>query len=311
MKNRLWATLEAGNSNLEGIIILVVLIAIIIIAPKGPSNLTNNSPQGNVSNSSEEKTVVPNSSYTRDISLGTGNASYTYQPYEEYVTIINRGRGPIDITNWRLKNNKDERAYDFGGTVRYFTADTAVIPQATLFVSPKGFNTFQNTVLQSGETAIVTTGKIGSQAPFRIVSFKENICSGYLEDLEEYTFTPPLTQNCPRPANEPGVSGLDTECRKFVERMASCHLPKFDTRDKEGDICSNCVDGKPLSNSCVAFIKNHFNYNSCIANHASNPNFSGQTWRIFLGMSWEMWAEDYETIELFDQLGRLVDSRNY
>src|SRR3989344_2803789 len=311
MKDGLSTSLKAGNSNLEGIIILVILLAIMIITPKGTPNSGTNPSQRNISNFSGEKTMVPSSSYAQVISLGTGNASYTYQPYEEYITIINRSRSPVDITNWQLKNNKDERAYDFGGTMRYFRADTATIPQATLFISPRGFNTFQNVVLQSGETAIVTTGKIGSQSPFRIVSFKENICSGYLEDLEEYIFTPPLTRNCPRPANEPGVSGLDTECRKFVERMATCHLPEFDTRDKAGEICSNCVDGKPLSSSCVAFIKNHFNYNSCIANHSSDQNFSGKTWRIFLGMGWEMWAEDYETIELFDQLGRLVNSRDY
>jgi len=93
--------------------------------------------------------------------------------------------------------------------------------------------------------------------------------------------------------------------------MTPCRTPEFNTRDREEDICYNCVDGKLLSSSCVAFIKSHFNYGSCIANHASNPNFSGRTWRIFLGKGWEMWAEDYETIELFDQLGRLVDSRSY
>ena len=140
---------------------------------------------------------------------------------------------------------------------------------------------------------------------------KEKIWGGFLEDLPEYTFTPPLARNCPGPRDEPGVSALDTECRKFIERMTPCRTPQFNTRDREGDICSNCVDGKLLSGSCVAFIKSHFNYGSCIANHVNKSNFSGRTWRIFLGRGWEMWAEDYETIELFDQFGRLVDSRNY
>lgn len=293
--------MNRGDSTTEGIIILAILIVIMIIMPKGTSNSPTKSSQNSPSNSS----------YAEDISISTGNAAYVYQPYEEYITVYNRGRNPVDITNWQLKNGKDKRAYDLGGTLQHFSADIAFIPQATLFISPSGYNVLQNVVLQSGEQAVVTTGQMGSQSPYKIISFKENICSGFLEDMDEYTFTPPLTNNCPRPADEPGVNNLGTECRKFVERMPSCHTPKFDTRDRNGDICYNCVDDIPLSSSCVAFIKSHFNYNSCIAYHEKDSNFSGQTWRVFLGKGWEMWAKEYETIGLFDQLGRLVDERTY
>ena len=297
---------------MEGVLILAVLIVIMIVTLMGDSDSTTNPSNPSVNNGSGgENIVTSDSSHALNISLGTGNASYAYQPYEEYITIDNREREPVDITNWQLKNAKDKRAYDLGGSLKYFPADTAKIGRAAPFVSPMGTNIFQNVILQDGETAIITTGLIGSQLPYKIVSFKENICSGFLEDLPEYTFTPPLARNCPRPTDEPGVSALDTECRKFIERMTPCRTPEFNTRDREEDICYNCVDGKLLSSSCVAFIKSHFNYGSCIANHASNPNFSGRTWRIFLGKGWEMWAEDYETIELFDQLGRLVDSRSY
>ena len=297
------------NDNLIGVVILIVLIVVVIAMPKGPQNSSSNS-----NSYIPGKSVTPitlESSYTKDISISTGNAAYAYQPYEEYITIYNRSRNPIDITNWQLRNAKDERAYDIGGSLRYFAEDRATIGQATLILSPTGNNFFQDVVLGAGETAIVTTGKIGSQVPYKIVSFKENMCSGYLEDLPEYAFTPTLNRNCPRPADEPGLEAQDSECRKYIERMQSCHTPKFDTRDKDGDICTNCVDGKPLSNSCVAFIKNHFNYGSCIAYHAGDAKFSGQTWRVFLGQSGEMWAKDYETIKLFDLLGKLVTSRSY
>ena len=303
---------QVGNSTTEGIMILAVLLVIILIMPKGNSDSTANSLNSSKNtNSGGENIVSTNSPYAQDISLGAGNASYAYQPYEEYITINNRGRESVDITNWQLRNSKDKRAYDFSGNLQYFPADTAIIGQAAFFVSPSGLNKFQNIVLKPSETAMVTTGLVGSQLPYRIVSFKENICSGFLEDLPKYTFTPSLTRNCPRPENEPGVSALDTECRRFIERMSSCRTPKFNTRDSEGNICSNCVDGKPLASSCVAFIKSHFNYSSCIANHANDSNFSGRTWRIFLGRGWEMWAKDYETIKLFDQFGRLVDERSY
>lgn len=310
--------MEAGNSTAEGIGILAILIIIILVTPKGPGSVTSSptlttgtSGSSGSLNYRAQGTVTADSPQARDISLGTGNASYAYQSYEEYITIDNVGRGSVDITGWQLKNGKDERAYDLGGALKYFSADRAVIPQAALFISPSGGNTFQNVVLESGETAVITTGSMGPQSPYRIVSFKENICSGYLEDLEEYTFTPPLNRSCPRPSDEPGVAGLDSECRRFVERMSSCRTPKFDTRTPEGDICRNCVNDQPLSSSCVAFIKNHFNYSSCIAYHRNDPDFSGRSWRIFLGRGWEMWAKEYETVSLFDQLGRLVSYRTY
>ncbi|MDO8589768.1 MAG: hypothetical protein Q7R69_00655 [bacterium] len=303
--------MKDGNGTAEGIVILAVLIVIILVTPKGAPNLTANpsSPSGNTSIGANTTTL--GSSQVRNVSLGAGNASYAYQPYEEYITIDNRDREPVNITGWQLKNGKDKRAYNSGGVLRYFPADTAVIGQAALYVSPTGSNILQNAVLQSGETAVVTTGSAGPQSPYKIVSFKENICSGFLEDLSEYTFTPALTRNCPVPANEPGVNALENECREFIERLSPCRTPEFNTRNAEGDICYNCVDGKLFSGSCVAFIKSHFNYSACIANHSTDSNFFGRTWRIFLGKGWEMWAQKYETIELFDQLGRLADDYTY
>jgi len=65
------------------------------------------------------------------------------------------------------------------------------------------------------------------------------------------------------------------------------------------------------ANENQGIIKNHFNYGSCMTNHANNPNFSGQTWRVFLGKGWEMWADKYEVVSLFDQFGRLVTEKTY
>lgn len=291
--------LQKGNGMLEGIVILAVILTIILISPK------------NKSGSSFTSNTASYSRGASPVSISAGNASSVYQPYSEYITINNRSRDSVNITGWQLKNGKGERAYDVGGTLRQFSSDVATIGQAAPFVSPYGYNVFQDVILKSGETAVVTSGLVGSQSPYRIVSFKENMCSGYLEDLSEYAFIPPLSRTCVRPSDEPGVSGLDTACRKFIGRMASCHKPEFDTRDRDGEICSSCADGELLSSACIAFIKNHFNYTSCIANHSSDQKFSGKIWRIFLGRGWEMWAKDYETINLFDQSGKLVESISY
>ena len=167
------------NSMMEGVLILAVLIVIMIVTLMGDSDSTTNPSNPSVNNGSGgENIVTSDSSHALNISLGTGNASYAYQPYEEYITIDNREREPVDITNWQLKNAKDKRAYDLGGSLKYFPADTAKIGRAAPFVSPMGTNIFQNVILQDGETAVITTGLIGSQLPYKIVSFKENICSG-------------------------------------------------------------------------------------------------------------------------------------
>ncbi|MEK7177100.1 MAG: hypothetical protein AAB719_02310 [Patescibacteria group bacterium] len=307
--------MKKGNGALQVIAVLAVLIVLFVSRlgdklDSGESKVNSQDDTGiktqNISTSKSSST-----SNTPNISLTTGNASRAYQSFEEYISIDNRGKEPVTITNWYLKNGKDKRAYNLGGQLKYFASDIATIGRAALFISPSGYNVLHNIVLEPGEKAIITTGRMGAQTPYKIVSFKENICSGYLENLEEYKFTPALKRNCPQPENELGVSSLDTECRKFIEKMPSCQKPEFDTRDRDGEICRNCVNGKPLSSACVTFIKSHYSYDACIANHVNDENFYGKTWRIFLGHGWEMWAKEYETIELFDQYGQLVKSRTY
>lgn len=300
------------GGNAEGVIILVVIIVALIISSLGKSDAEREGSEKSGDTQSGNSSITSREAPSEiEVSLGTGNASRVYQSFEEYIVVNNRGREPINISGWYLKNAKDRRPYNIGGELRYFASDIAYIGKAAPFLSPSGNNIMLDVILERGERAIITTGNIGTQAPYKIVSFKENICSGYLENMDEYNFTPSLTRNCPRPSEESGLDRLDVECRKFVERLSGCRTPKFDTRDEDGAICRNCVNGTPLSNACVAFIKERFSYAGCIAYHVNDEDFYGKTWRIFLGRGWEMWAEEYETIELFDRFGRLMGSRSY
>lgn len=301
MKHRL----NTGEGMLEGIVILATIILIMVLMPKEGSPL-GTEPGG--FNSGGTSRTNSNSSY---ISLGSGNAAYAYQPYEEYVTIENRGSNSVDITGWQLKNGKDKREYNQGGTLQRFSADVALIPQATLSLSPFGNNTLVNVVLQQGERAVVTTGSIGVRTPYTITSFKENTCTGYIEAMPDYAFTPALSLRCPDPTLEPGFINLDKECRDTISSLAICETPRIGGKDREGENCRNCVNGREVSSSCSTFIEEHFSYQGCVANHSSNPEYSDKTWRIFLGRGWEMWADDYETIELFNSFGQLMDSKNY
>jgi hypothetical protein len=310
--------LEGGNTNTLLMIMIVILTTFMIMSPRDFPDSSGKQNSDQTSGSSKSETISQGNSYSEttfsssDISIGTGNASNAYQPYEEYITLYNRGETNVDITGWKLKNGKDKRPHYLGSTLQRFSADLAIIPQGTEYLYPVGASPLKNIVLKSGEEAIITTGRVGAQSPYSIVSFKENMCSGYIENLSDYTFNPSLSQDCPDPTLEPGIQNLDTKCQEFIEdNIDSCHTPEFDGRNDKGERCSNCIDGIQVTSSCYNFIKEHFSYQGCVAHHASDPDFSLDTWRIFLGRGWEMWAEDHETIELYDRAGQLVDFENY
>lgn len=304
------------NDVFQAVAIIAVILIAVVLAPKyGPGTTRDSSNTSTYPDSHDAgsggASIESRESDTSRISINIGNARYAYQPYEEYIILANGGQDPVNITGWFFKNGKANRPSNIGGQLQYFQSDIASIPRGAKFIAPVGASILEDIVIEPGDSAIITTGSIGSSLPYKIVSFKENICSGYLEDMPEYNFTPALARNCPRPAQEAGLDKLDAECRKFVENLPSCQTPKFDTRDSEGEICYGCVNGKLLSNACYNFIKEHFNYGACIANHSDEPKFSGKIWRIFLGKGWEMWARDYESIELFDPQGKLIKSISY
>lgn len=320
MKSRL----NRGSSNLTGILIIVFILIVILTTPQSGENGWGWAPGTTITSSSYTPTFVSRggtytggsatynqSSGSGEIAIGTGNAAYSYQPYEEYITLQNNSRGSINITGWQLKNGKDERPYNVGGSLQRFSADVALIPQAAKILSPSGASILQDVILERDEQAIVTTGNFGNRYPYQITSFKENMCTGYLEDLPDYAFNPSLSRNCPRPEREPGFQNLDVQCRRFVENLSPCETPTYGGKDSRGENCPDCIEGQLLHSSCAAFVKEHFSYKGCLAYHSGDQNFYGKTWRIFLGRGWEMWADEYESIELFDRFGRLINFQNY
>jgi hypothetical protein len=307
---------------LEPILILVGLLIVIFlyVIPAGPDSKTGGLFGNNSNRESEEGSFYDNntndsstdSQYEDHIDISSGNASYETEAIDEYITINNYGGSPVTISGWFLTNSKGTKPYTLNGQLQYQPSDQAIIPQGTYYLTPNGQNALAPIILKDGETAIVTSGFIGPRSNIPIVSFKVNKCTGYLEEDAEYNFTPGLRHNCVRPSEEPGFNYLEEECQEYIEGMSYCHIPDFETRDIYGESCRNCVDGKPgLSKSCIAYLKEHFNYAGCLANHGNDPDFLGKEWRVFLGRKWEMWGEKKETITLFDQLGKTIDSFSY
>ncbi len=291
-----------SSSNLDAFLIIAFLVFVMLVSPPQDSNKKESGFGLSTVSRSSILNKDSQAEGSHRISISAGNAPYKYQSYQEYIILDNWGENSVDVTGWQLKNGKDKRVYRVGTGLQRFSADVAIIPRTSS----------GDIILGKGERAIVTSGAIAVKTPYKIESFKENICTGYIEALPDYAFEPPLMQNCPDPEDELGVENLERECRLYVERLSPCRTPLFNQKDQYGYRCENCTErGQILSESCAAFVKEHFNYNGCLKYHGNDENFSGRTWRIFLGRGWEMWAEDYETIELFDRFGNLVASQSY
>lgn len=321
MKYKLGSKYSRGEVG-EGVLILaaLILVVFVFILPKKDTSKTsitstskNPGSAWGTSTTNGSKNINSSSENTpNEIKIGTGNASSEIQTYLEYITLDYRGTNITNITGFKLMNAKDKRLYIVGGNDVHYEADSVFIPKGALYINPNGPSILQNILLSNNDRAIVTTGRISNQIPYIITSFKENLCSGYLESKGDYSFKPSLQNNCPRPSDELGFNNLDSGCQDFLNRFSSCHIPTYNEKNSNGETCNGCVDGNGgLALSCVAFIKAHFEYSSCIAVHKNDPQFSSNTWRIFLGSSHELWADRNETISLYDTLGKIISKESY
>ncbi|HDQ16618.1 MAG TPA: hypothetical protein ENN31_00675 [Candidatus Vogelbacteria bacterium] len=229
-----------------------------------------------------------------------GNAGKTIQPREEYIILeySKRAKEPVNISGWILENNPLR-----GGK-------RVVIPQGILYLfTNKDWRLRRDIVLEPGEKAIVLSGRMPSLRPVDIdVSFKSNICLGYLDVLPNYRFQPSIRRSCPRPIDFPGVGSLDDDCYAFVRRLARCRTPEIVTYgDRAGEI--DGVSG--LSRSCREFVEENYNYESCVRKHFLQDDFHQPEWRIFLYQTWSLWADNREVITLYDSKGRKVNQLSY
>ncbi|MBP9817080.1 MAG: hypothetical protein KBD05_03575 [Candidatus Pacebacteria bacterium] len=196
---------------------------------------------------------------------------------QEYLSlsVSRRASDPITFSGWKLESAS--------------TDTTVTIPQGVEVPHSGKVNTLSTIELSPGDTVIVTSGR----SPIG-VSFRENICTGYLSEFQE--FSPGLEQDCPSAQSEIRDAGGDDECIQFGYTVPRCSV----------------VSRAPssLSNSCENILGD-LNYNSCAARHMDEPSFMGDTWRVFLGKSGELWRENHETIRLLDAEGKTVDVLAY
>lgn len=219
--------------------------------------------------------------YKGTISLAFANRSN--DPSQEYLTIKASGSSEkkTKVSGWKLKSLS--------------TGSEVVIPKGTYLFFSGIINQEQDIYLAGGETMYLVTGlsPVG-------VSFLVNKCSGYMQQFQ--TFIPYLNNICPLPKNE-NLSSIprtvkNDSCFDYLEFMPSC---KVQVEPLPND----------LSYECKTFIQEKVNYSSCINTHKGDYDFSQKEWRAYLKRSDHVWKNSKETIVLYDEAGKIVDTLKY
>ncbi len=233
----------------------------------------------------EARLREPASLYKDSVILRRGNIS-TEEPDREYLVLQANKKNTegINISNWYLES--------------YVTGETAFIPDGDRVMDKWRSPIEEDIVLLPGETAYLVTG----DSPID-VSFRENICTGYL--APEGTFSPTLRKQCPRAKDELERFGnieLDNDrCYEFIEQVGTCTVPLEETytRSKVGSACST-------------FVEDTFNYNDCVRLHRYDPFFARDGyWRIYLDEGRELWRSEREIIRLLDENERVINVIEY
>lgn len=201
------------------------------------------------------------------------------EPSLEYI-VLRAGTGntaPAAITGWSLQS--------------VYTNSRFYIPAGAKNFVMGGLPELDSVLLDPGEDAVISTGVSPTG-----VSFKENLCTGYLGQFQ--TFVPSLGERCPsaeqEAMSEPATTRTaDPACVAYARSLSTCRFPFGEPPD--------------VTPYCYAFVRNALTYNGCVERHRWRPSFGGNTWRLFLESPREIWKQDHDVIRLLDREGRIVD----
>jgi hypothetical protein len=223
------------------------------------------------------------SPYAGEVTLAGSNATAA-SPSQEYVQLqaSSDNRGAVAIGGWSLQSAA--------------SGAHGAIPEAAPYFIGGVVNSVQPVNLAPGATTVVTTGA----SPVG-VSFQENICSGYLSELQH--FTPDLGNSCPSPSDAlpetaENLRTYGASCFDYLASIPSCHF-----------VGSSIPSG--ISQSCRQFVGNNLSYNGCVAMYRSQTNFTLPTFRLYLGVRAKLWNDSHDIIRLLDAQGRVVDVLTY
>ncbi len=242
-------------------------------------------------NQSGTETTLPTtnptvSSYEGLVTLNKARASR--EDVDDEYLIINVSKnatGSINIGGWKIRST--------------ISGNSVTIPYATYLLRLGGENNEFPISAQPGDKIYVSTGS----SPIG-VSFRINLCTGYLEQFQD--FSPSLPRKCPRAEDEippeyafgSGPNAFNSDCIDFIEKISLC---KINTKDIPYQMQTQCQE----------FVTKEINYNACATKHKNESDFYGNEWRLYLKRDVELWREQREVIELVDSNNLVVDVITY
>lgn len=229
----------------------------------------------------ELQTFGEPSPYAGSVSI-SGNAVREGAAAREYLELRASGSAPRTITGWSLQSAVSGLRIFIPPAASPFTLGT-LNPVGNISLAPK-------------ESAIVVSGS----SPLG-VSFKENMCSGYLNELR--SFTPEISSACPSPSDilvetPDSLRIYGGSCFDYVQTVPQCHFP-------------GTVYPSTISAPCRTLLANTLSYNGCVQAHRYDPSFEQPTWRVYLNSRTELWDDAHDIIRLMDAEGRTVDVYTY
>jgi len=147
--------------------------------------------------------------------------------------------------------------------------------------------------LAPGSELIVFSGKVSD----RFFSFRENICSGYLNDqLPEHDLLRRVSENCPDPEDFPIPSRLQSNrvCMEEIDDIRRC--------ERAGSLPNR------VPRECGIYIRETYTYNGCVDVFQNSPDFHLNRWRVYLDLNDPLWEEDDDVILLKNEAGVVVDT---
>ncbi|TSC87023.1 MAG: hypothetical protein G01um10148_128 [Parcubacteria group bacterium Gr01-1014_8] len=237
-----------------------------------------------IGNPNDVMTFGDPSPYFRSVHIsGAYSNPQTSDIPAEYIVIEASAENttPISLEGWSLQSA--------------LTGVRIALPPAASPLRGGSVNAVNSVSLEPGAYAIIASGA----SPVG-VSFRENICTGYISQFQ--TFEPALSLNCPSPSGElpltpENLSQYGDACFDFIYSIPTCEFPK--------------QVPSIVSPACRSFLQNTLSYNGCMNRHYMRSSFDREAWRLYLESDSALWRDQRDVVRLLDDDGRTVDAYVY
>ncbi len=143
-----------------------------------------------------------------------------------------------------------------------------------------------------------------ARGPFGLgKNFKPNACMGYLKSSYTFTLAVPSSCSLDKPKEEDFLYFLQP-CQDFIFKkinFSSCTFPDY-SQDITVKADTQCT-------TYLADLATGFTYNSCFLRHGDETGFTTNEWHVYMNIN--LLTQKFDTIELLDQNGLVVDQEKY